>query len=62
MIYNLFDKKNSGERVNNEIISDKELAEALRKPVIRKFDKIKSTLTFYRQNMGRGSSRYAIDK
>ena len=39
MVYNFFYKKTSGGTVKNEIISNKELAEELHKPIIRKFDK-----------------------
>ena len=43
-------KNPSGGTIKNEIISNKELAEELRKPVIIKCEKEKkSTLTFYRQ-------------
>ena len=41
MVYRLFDKKNSGIGIKNENISNKELAEELHKPIIRKFNKIK---------------------
>ena len=36
--------------LKNEIISNKELAKELHKPIIRKFEK--STLTLYRQYLG----------
>ena len=39
MVYNLFWQKNSPETVKNEIVSNKELAEELRKPIIKKFEK-----------------------
>ena len=39
MIYKFFDKKTSGRTVKNENISDKELAEELHKPVIKKIEK-----------------------
>ena len=43
-------KNPSGGTIKNEIISNKELAEELRKPVIIKCEKEKkSTPTFYRQ-------------
>ena len=61
MVYNFFDKKTCGSSIKNEIISNKELAEELDKPNIRKFKK-KSTLNFYTQPLGRRSSRYAIIK
>ena len=41
MVYKFFDKKASGGTVKYEIISNKELAEELHKPVIRKFNKRK---------------------
>ena len=41
MVYRLFDKKNSGSGIKNENISNKELAEELHKPIIRRFNKIK---------------------
>ena len=45
MVYKLFDKNISGGAIKNEVMSNKELAEELQKPIIRKFKK-KSTLTF----------------
>ena len=47
MIYKFFDKKTSGSGIKNEHISNKELAEELHKPIIRKFN-----ITFYRQYLG----------
>ena len=41
MVYKLFDKKTSGSDIRNENISNKELAEELHKPFIRKFKKRK---------------------
>ena len=41
MVYTLFDKKTSGSGINNDSISDQQLAEELHKPIIRKFEKIK---------------------
>ena len=49
MVYNIFDKKNSATRANkfagsgikNDIISNKELADELHKPIIRKLKKRK---------------------
>ena len=38
--------KNFDEAIQNEIISNKELAEDLRKPIIRKFEKIKVHASF----------------
>ena len=37
MVYTFFDKKTSGCCIKNENISNKELAERLHKPIIRKF-------------------------
>ena len=39
MVYKFFDKKTSSRTVRNEIVSNKELAEDLDKPIIRKFNK-----------------------
>ena len=39
MVYKFFDKKTSGSGIKNENISNKELAEDLHKPIIRKFNK-----------------------
>ena len=52
MAYNCFDKRSSGSGINNENISNKELAKQLHKPIIRKFKKKKSALTFYGQYLG----------
>ena len=41
IVYNFFDKKTSGGTIKNEIISNKELAEELHKPIIRKLEKTK---------------------
>ena len=41
MVYKFFDKKPFGSNTKNNIISDKELAKELQKPIIRKFKKIK---------------------
>ena len=41
MVYNFFDKQTSGGIVKNENISNKELAEELHKPNIRKFNERK---------------------
>ena len=48
--------------IENENLSNREIAEELHKPIIRKFDKKKSSLTFYRQYLRYRPSRYAIDK
>ena len=47
MVYNFFDKKTCGGAIKNEIISNKELAGKLHKPIIRKFNK--RSFIFYRQ-------------
>ena len=39
--YKCFDKKTSGNSIKNEITSNKQLAEKLHKPIIRKFEKRK---------------------
>ena len=41
MVYTFFDEKTTGGTIKNEIISNKELAEELHKPIIRKFNKEK---------------------
>ena len=46
MAYKFFDKKSSGSGIKNENISNKELAEELHKPIIRKFNKRKLDSTF----------------
>ena len=46
MIYKFFDKKASGGTAKDEIMSSKELAEELHKPVIKKFEKRKVHSSF----------------
>ena len=46
LVYKFFDKKTSGGTVENENISNKELAEELHKPIIKKFNKRKLQSTF----------------
>ena len=41
MVYNFLWQKNSPETVKNELVSNKELAEELRKPIVKKFEKRK---------------------
>ena len=41
MVYKFFDKKTSGSGIKNENVSNKELAEELHNPIIRKFNKRK---------------------
>ena len=47
MIYNFFDKGTSSKTVKTENILNKELAEELYKPIIRKFEKRKYTHLSY---------------
>ena len=53
-------KETSGGTVKNKIVSNKELAEELHKPIIVKFKE--SKVHFYRQYLGHRSSRFATDK
>ena len=46
MVYNFFLKKTSSSGIKNKIISNKELAEELHKPVTRKFKKRKVQSSF----------------
>ena len=46
MVYKFFDKKTPVSGIKNKIISNKELAEELQKPIIRKFKKRKIHSTF----------------
>ena len=50
MVYNFFDKKASGSGIKNESISDKELAEELYKPIIRKITERK-VYSFFTDNI-----------
>ena len=64
MVYTLFGKKTSwsktlttqnklaGGAVKNKIMSNQELAEELRKAIVRKFEKRKVHSSFYRQYLG----------
>ena len=61
MVYNSFDKKTSAKAIKKNIQNEK-LAEKLHKLIIRKFEKMKSILIFYRQYLGCCSYRYAINK
>ena len=47
MVYKVFDKKTCGSGIKNENISNKELAEELHKPIIRKFNKKKYNNLLY---------------
>ena len=51
MVYIFFHKKTSCGAIKTEITPNKDLAEKLQKPIIRKSGK-KSTLTFFRQYLG----------
>ena len=46
IVYKYFDKKTSGGGIKNEKTSNKELAEELRKPILRKFNKQKVHSSF----------------
>ena len=46
MVYKCFDKKTSSRTVKNENISNKELAEELNKPILKKFKKRKAQSPF----------------
>ena len=50
MVYKFFDKKASGSGIKNESISDKELAEELYKPIIRKITQGK-VYSFFTDNI-----------
>ena len=52
MVYKFLHRKTSGSGIKNENISNKELAEELHKPIIRKFKKTIRILIFYRQYLG----------
>ena len=46
MIYNFFDKKSKGAGIKNEIEKNRQLANELHKPIIRKFKKRKVYSSF----------------
>ena len=52
MVYKCFDKKTSGSDIKNKNISNKELAEELQKPIIRKFKKRKVCSSFIQNILG----------
>ena len=54
MVYKFFDKNTSGSGIRNENIRNKELAEELHKPIIRKFNKRKVHLPFIDNIWGGG--------
>ena len=58
----LFGKKTAGGAVKNENMSNKEVAEELQKPVVRKFKKRKVYSSFIKNIWGCWSCRYAINK
>ena len=62
-IKNFLIKKISGGTVENEIVSNKELAEGLNKPIIRKVKK-RNAHSYFTDNsfLGGRFSTYAIDK
>ena len=53
MVDKSFDKKTSGSGIKNEIISNKELAEELHKPIIRRYNKRKVQSSFIDNIWGR---------
>ena len=46
MTYNFFDKKSVGGAFENKLVSDQELAAELHKPITRKFQKHRLSLSF----------------
>ena len=48
MLFKFFHKKASASGIKNENMSDHQLAEELHKPIIKKFNKKKGAITFYR--------------
>ena len=52
MVYNFFHKKSFDETVKNQMISYKELAEALYKPIIKEFEKGKIHCSFIASILG----------
>ena len=61
MNYKFFDKTTSGGAIKNENMSNKELAEELRTPIIRNLRK-ESTLIFYGQYVRCWSYWHALNK
>ena len=61
MVYKFFDKKSPGGGIKNEDISNKELAEELHKPIIRKFNKRKVHSPFIDSIWGYRFTKYATD-
>ena len=52
MVYKFFDKKTSGSEIKNTNILNKELAEELRKPIIREYNKRKVQSSFIDNILG----------
>ena len=52
VVFKFFDKKTSGGAIKNEVMSNKELAEELYKPVIRKFEEQKVCSPFIDNSWG----------
>ena len=52
MVYKFFDKKTSGSDIKNTNILNKELAEELRKPIIREYNKRKVQSSFIDNILG----------
>ena len=52
MVYKFFDKTTSGSGIKNKSILNKELAEELHKPIIRKFEKTKVNSPFIDNILG----------
>ena len=50
LIYNIFDKKSSGDGIKSKIVSNKELWEELHKPFIEKFEK-RQVISFFIDNI-----------
>ena len=58
LFYNLFDQKNLGETVKNEVICNEELVEELCKPSIRKFEKRNKHSSFKDNILGSDFHRF----
>ena len=50
MVYKFFDKKSKGSGIKNEINENKQLANELQKPIIRKFKKRK-VYSYFKDNI-----------
>ena len=63
MVYTFFDKKSSGSSVESKIMSNKQLAEELPKPIIGKFEKRKVYSSFKDNTWGADlADMYLISK